>query len=181
MERIISIAKNAHIYLMIFRVRLLNRNIVCVDMVVPLQKGMKIVSYYYREATMFEFHEKRKIKSVLYSRTTLAVLLVPILLMSYVAYGAYEKKEQASERREALSAELAVLENRAYDLEKDIAILSDPRGIESELRNRYEVGREGEEVIVFIDEEPEQDAGSSSTEVLPEKTGIWERFFGTLF
>lgn len=130
---------------------------------------------------MFEFHEKRKIKSILYSRTTLAVLLVPILLMTYVALGAYEKKEQASERREALSAELATLEARAHDLEEDIAILSDPRGIESELRNRYEVGREGEEVIVFIDEEPERDTGSSSAETPSEETGIWERFFGTLF
>jgi cell division protein FtsB len=126
---------------------------------------------------MFDFYEKRKLKKILYSKTVLALLCVPVVLMIYAAYGAYQTKQDTSERREELSAQLALLEEQATELEHDITMLEDPRGIESELRTRYEVGKEGEEVIVFVEE-----FGTNTERTLAEEEkSIWQTIMQTLF
>jgi len=53
----------------------------------------------------------------------------------------------------ALEEELAEVEARNAMLEANIARLNNPREIEEELRKRYDVGREGEEVVVLVEEE----------------------------
>ena len=74
--------------------------------------------------------------------------------MAYAAHNAYEVERSAHERRIALTADLSRLEVRTATLERDIARLEDPRDIEAALRQRYQVGREGEEVIILVEEEP---------------------------
>ena len=80
----------------------------------------------------------------------------------------------AVEKREGLSASLGELEERASTLESDIERLDDPRGIETELRSRYEIAGEGEEVFVFVEEE----IPTTSKIEEEEDKGILERFFG---
>jgi len=102
---------------------------------------------------MLGFHEKRRLRSWLQSKTFLAFLLVPIGFLAAAAYNAYETEQATSERREELAAQLARLTERAEKLQVDIAELEDPRGIEAALRQRYEVGKEGEQVVVLVEEE----------------------------
>ena len=123
---------------------------------------------------MFGFHEKRKIKKVLFSRPFLVVMCIPVLLMLYWTYNAYGRMQGTIEKRADLSASLSELEGRADNLEKEIKRLDDPRGIETELRSRYEVAGEGEEVIVFVEEE----VPTTSVVEEEEEKGILERFFG---
>lgn len=127
---------------------------------------------------MFEFHEKRKIKKILFSRGVLLLLFVLTTCMAYGAFSAYQKKEVASDRRSELTAELAVLEQRASELENDIEMLEDPRGIEAELRSRYEVGREGEEMIVLIEDEMPTNIEKKEVE---KKTGFWGKMLEAIF
>lgn len=124
---------------------------------------------------MFGFHEKRKFKSILYSKAFLIFMCIPIGLMSYAAYNAYEKERETNQRREELSEELVALEQRADELEKNIENLEDPRGVETELRSRYNVGWEGEEVIVLVEEDT-----PSSTEIKEEESekSFWSMLFG---
>lgn len=100
---------------------------------------------------------------------------IPIGLMSFAAYNAYEKERETNARREESSEKLMILEQRAEELEKNIKNLEDPRGVEAELRSRYDVGWEGEEVIVLVEEEV-----PSSTENTAEepKKGFWSMLFG---
>lgn len=126
---------------------------------------------------MFDFYEKRKVKKLLHSRVVLTVLCIPVVLMMYAAYNAYEKKQETSERRSELSARLAGLEERRTELEQDIDMLNDPRGVEAELRSRYEVGKEGEEVVVFV----EQIATDTENIQPVKKDTIWDKIVRTLF
>ena len=105
-------------------------------------------------------------------------MCVPVGLMSFAAYNAYEREQETSMRRQELSNELAALEQRASELEKNIENLEDPRGVETELRSRYDVGWKGEEVIILVEEE-----SSTQTEpTVPEpKQTMWQRFIGVLF
>ncbi|HCC04918.1 TPA: hypothetical protein DEP58_01265 [Patescibacteria group bacterium] len=127
---------------------------------------------------MFGFHEKRKFKSFLYSKAFLVFMCIPIGLMSYAAYNAYERERETNMLRQELANELVALEKRSGELEKNIENLEDPRGIEFELRSRYDVGWEGEEVIILVEDE----TSTQTLPVLPEsKTNVWHRFIDVLF
>lgn len=144
----------------------------------PSVEGMMIVPYWFYEATMFEFHEKRKLKKILFSRGMLLLLFVLTACMVYGAHNAYKKKEVASARREELAAELAALEHRASELEGDIEELEDSRGIEAELRSRYEVGKEGEEMIVLVEEKAPP---APKEELVKQEKGFWDRMLEAIF
>lgn len=127
---------------------------------------------------MFGFYEKRRLKRFLFSRIFLVFMSIPLFFMILAAKGAYEKRGQVSEKREALSANLALVEGRVKELESDIATLEDPRGIETELRSRYELSAEGEEVIVFVEEE--EGSSKEQTQVSKEK-GFFKRALEFIF
>ena len=98
--------------------------------------------------------------------------------MSYAAYNAYERERETNMLRQELANELVALEKRSGELEKNIENLEDPRGIEFELRSRYDVGWEGEEVIILVEDE----TSTQTLPVLPEsKTNVWHRFIDVLF
>lgn len=57
-------------------------------------------------------------------------------------------KEKLNEQENKLEG----LKERAGLLEDKVEYLQDERGIEEELRNRFDVKREGEQVIILIDD-----------------------------
>ncbi len=100
---------------------------------------------------MFDFHEKRKIRGVLYSKPVIGVILIVTLLLSYSVYGRYTVARDMQDKLEAKRASLEELKGRASVLESKVEYLEDERGIEEELRNRFDVAREGEQVIILLD------------------------------
>jgi len=123
---------------------------------------------------MLGFHEKRKLKHVLHSKPFLVMMLIPVGFVGFAAHNAYEAQVAATERRAELSDDLAALLVRTQALEEDIEALSDEHGIERALRQRYEVAREGEEVIVLIEEEGEE--VELEIEHTATKPSAWQRF-----
>lgn len=88
---------------------------------------------------------------MLYSRPALLVLGVAFVYSSYVAYGAYERAAQADEHVLEVRAELHDLEARAIEIDSELKRLDTERGVEQELRERYNVGREGEQAILLVE------------------------------
>lgn len=118
--------------------------------------------------------KKRKIRKILYSWPVVAVLLLIliVLVMStwdvFVKYtrSAYEVQQAEGERQE-------LLERRA-ELENDIAHLQSERGIEEEIRDKFNVAKEGEEVVVIVDG-PEQEVVEEN-----EPQSFWQRMWGNV-
>jgi cell division protein FtsB len=126
---------------------------------------------------MSNFYRKRKIQQLVYSRGAIVLLLIPVGFIGYAAMNAYSKSEESGLRREAVEQELGAVEERQRALVADIELLDSDRGKEEALRERYQVGREGEQIIVLIDDE-------ENTETLaPESVspGFWERIFAIVF
>jgi len=121
---------------------------------------------------MFRFHEKRKLSGIFFSKGMMLVLFVLCVLMAYATLNAYDNLQEAAGKRAGISGELSRLEARAAVLTDDIEHLEDPRGVETELRRRYDVSKEGEEVIVFV--EPEREPEPLRTPV-PQKPTFLER------
>lgn len=101
---------------------------------------------------MFSFHEKRKIRSFFYSKATIGVLFFLAIWMSFSVYDRYIVSREMKEKLVERQHELQQLEERAGALEAKVNHLKDERGIEEELRNRFDVAKEGEKVIIIVNE-----------------------------
>ncbi len=125
---------------------------------------------------MLEFYKKRKLKRVLYSWPVLFLMLVPFVYFTTVAWRAYLKEREAHANMLTATVELERLKDRQTMLNTEIARLSSDRGIEEELRDKYEVGKPGERMILLVDKEkPEKD----SSPPVQEKGflgSLWDKF-----
>ena len=117
------------------------------------------------KSAMIDFHEKRKLKNILYSRVVLVLFLVPIVLVSMAAYDAFHAEREVRDRRVELASELVGLQARINTLEGNVTRLNEPRGMEEELRRRFDVGREGEQTIVLIEKTASATATSGNTPI----------------
>lgn len=106
---------------------------------------------------MFDFHEKRKIRGILYSKTVFVLLILLAILLSISVYNrfivAQDTRVKLNERKE----DLKELEMRAETLQAKVEYLENERGIEEELRNRFDVAKEGEQVVIILEDEEESE------------------------
>ncbi len=100
---------------------------------------------------MFDFHEKRKLKGYLYSTPVIIGLFLFSALLSTSVYARYLSEREMAGKREALTHQLDVLKMKASALEAEVKHLQSDRGIEEEIRDRYEVSKKGEQVVVILE------------------------------
>lgn len=133
---------------------------------------------------MFDFHEKRKIRSILYSKPVIGVLFALSILLSFSVYNRYSIAEEMQHKLDAKRSELEALTVRAESLDSKVKYLEDERGIEEELRNRFDVAKEGEQVVILLDDrkvktDTEKSALDQNT-ATTEATTTEKSFFGKL-
>ncbi len=80
------------------------------------------------------------------------MLLSVLLLAGFSAYGRYSIAVEMTARQEAAQRELAELELRRAALIEEVEYITSERGIEAEMRRQFDVAREGEQVVIIIDE-----------------------------
>ena len=105
---------------------------------------------------MLEFHERRRLKQFLYSKGMLAALAVAVVLLGNASFNIYQKEREAVARRAEREVELADLNARSAVLAEEIERLSTARGVEEEVRRKFEVAGEGERLIILV--EPPKEA-----------------------
>ena len=89
--------------------------------------------------------------SVLYSKIVVGVLCFVAILMSISVYNRFIVATDMRIKLETKRAVLEELKMRAQALESKVEYLENERGIEEELRNRFDVIREGEQVVVLLE------------------------------
>lgn len=101
---------------------------------------------------MREYQRKRKIRQALYSRPALAALLLLIALMGKATWGVYEKERESRKQLQLVEAELRALAAREDLLQDDITRLKTPEGIETEIREQFQVAKPGERMVVLVED-----------------------------
>ncbi len=99
---------------------------------------------------MLEFYERRKFKRFLYSPLTVGLLCIPLYVLSNAAWNAYAKEREAAHLRSEVVRELAEVRERESYLTAELDRATSERGIEQEMRQKFDVGKEGEEIIVLV-------------------------------
>ncbi len=114
--------------------------------------------------------QKRKLKGFLYHKTTLLCLLLLVLYALYSTFSVVIKQRE-SERLLSISAEqLEKLEKRHADIQYKIDNLGTTAGLEAEIRSRFSMAKEGENVAIIVTEKKDE-----AVPTPPAKT-FWERF-----
>lgn len=126
---------------------------------------------------MFDFHEKRRIQRILFSKPVIILLVSAGVFLSFSVYDRYVVSVEMQKKLDERRAELEKLEMRAEALNAKVEYLEDERGVEEELRSRFDVAKEGEEVIILL----EADRGAATSveeemeaEEVPSQT-FWAR------
>lgn len=120
---------------------------------------------------MVNFYQRRKLKKYLYSPLTIVPLALIAFLLGSSVLSVYTKEQETRLKRDKQARELEALETRASALEAEIERLETERGREAEIRSKFEVAREGEQVIVIVEAEKVEAPPAPP----PEKTW-WQKF-----
>ena len=116
--------------------------------------------------------EKKKFHQIVYSRPTLVLLAVLLVVTLNSTWKMYEKASLAREQKNRLENELESLKARELDLQAKIANLKTERGLEEEIRGRFSVAKNGESVVVVVD--PSSEGTSTQDESVI--GGLWHKF-----
>ncbi len=112
---------------------------------------------------MDSFEKKRRWRNFTHSKITLFVLLTVLLVVGRSTWGLYAKSKEASVKRERLEKESKDLENRLVFLQEELASLKTEEGVERTLKQKFNIKKEGEEVVVIIDgNNTDEKAGSGA-------------------
>ena len=87
---------------------------------------------------------------MIYSRLSLVVLIILIIFTLKGVWNIYLKYNESAENRQNIEEHLADVSLREGFLTSEIARLKTKEGIEREIREKFNVKKEGEEVAVIV-------------------------------
>lgn len=106
---------------------------------------------------MQEFQEKRKLRKIIFSRKVLVLLAFISAFLIFSTAKVYIKSRNAVSKNEEVKNEVADLEQRKFDLQKEISRLQSESGAEAEVRKKFNVQKPGEETLVIVEKNNEND------------------------
>ncbi|MFH1454891.1 MAG: septum formation initiator family protein [bacterium] len=120
---------------------------------------------------MIDFQQKRQFKKIIYSKITLLILLITIIIVGRGTYNIYEKSRLSVNNFAAVESDYKSLKARKDMLESEINRLKTDNGIEEEIRSKFNVAKPGETVVTIIN--------SSNTPTNTENStkGFWSNFW----
>ena len=123
---------------------------------------------------MLDFQRKKKIRKTLYSPFVLVLLFIIMIILSSGVFGVYKKSKLSKANLEREKKELEKLAMREKILASSIDYLKTDQGVEDEIRTKFRAVKDGEKVVVIIDEQ------STSTPIESEQassTSFWYNLF----
>lgn len=118
---------------------------------------------------MKEYQQKYVVRTILYSRVTMVILFLLLILFIRTIIDLNDKRISASNLREESSAERKDLEEKVAKANEKVETIKTERGFETYVRTTYPVVQKGEGVIVVYD------APISPVTPVREDMTVWER------
>ena len=122
---------------------------------------------------MPQFGKKKQFTDYFYTRPVAFVLGVVCVLLAVSVYERFTIEREMAERRAQVEQEQQELVERKQYIQDQVEYLEGERGIEEELRKRFDVAKEGEQVIILLGEDDEDVVESSE----PEERSKWYEFW----
>jgi len=118
---------------------------------------------------------RQKARKRLYSKVTIGFLVIVVILLVRPTWNIYQKSREGKRNVIEARSELATLENRKKELERDLEYIKSEHGRDQEIRSKFGVAKEGETLVVIVRDEEKKPV----FEPVPEPTFFertWSRF-----
>lgn len=122
---------------------------------------------------MREFSRKRKVRQIMFSVPVLILLFIILFFVAKGSWGVYKKYSLSKNELENSQSDLALLEEKKKTIEAKIEKLNTETGVEKEIRSKFDVAREGEKLIVIVEDK-------ITEEIVVEEKGFIGKFFTTI-
>ncbi len=120
------------------------------------------------------FEQKRQARRMIYSKVVMCGLLVFCVILTNGLFNMYGRARESLDRKNFSAYSLTQLEQREAKLKSEIERLNSRTGLEEELRNRYSFSKEGERVIIIIEDEDGTRSATTTDEAsFTEKAATW--------
>lgn len=119
---------------------------------------------------MNRFIQKNR-RSKIYSLPVIVILLILVVFLARATWKAYSESVETKKQVALMQAEFDEVYSRTNSLSQGLASLKTQEGIEKEIRKKFSVAKEGEQVVVVI-----EDNATPTTSDIQENKG----FFGRL-
>lgn len=86
-----------------------------------------------------------------YSLPTLIGLFIVVILLARATWGVYGKEQESRNNLAAVHAEFETLQKRQSLLKEETDKLNTQEGIEEEIRQKFQVAKPGESLLVVVD------------------------------
>ena len=100
---------------------------------------------------MIEFKKKEKYH-FWHSPLALSILFLILVFFAYNMIGLIEKERETSKQKEISLTKLDNLKNREQTLTNDISKIKTEEGIETAIREKYQVAKAGEKMVQIVDD-----------------------------
>lgn len=117
---------------------------------------------------MREFQQRRIWRRLMYSKLSIFLLLIIFLFFVFSVIGVYRKSREATRKNDEVESELNELKAKKDYFEAEVGRLNTNAGVEEELRDKFQIAKPGERVIIIVDDNKDNKEGSSS-----EKDSNW--------
>ncbi len=127
---------------------------------------------------MREFQEKQKIQKRIYSKTSILIVLVVVIFIFRGVLSVYAKERDSRMELSLLEKKKAELSDRLARVSANNDRLKTEEGIEAEIRSKFDVVKQGEGVIVVVDEKlpvQEEDTRGVMKKFWDSVTGVFKK------
>ena len=120
---------------------------------------------------MSRLKNKNKFKKIFYSWPVFVLLLAIVLLVASGVWGVSKSERTSCGKKDSSEERYDKLEDKSDNLLSEIESLKTEKGIETEIRDKFRVVKEGEQLAIIIN----SDDGEDQVEIKEEK--IWVKIW----
>ena len=113
---------------------------------------------------------KQVVRKCLYGRAVRIILIIILLFLIKPTWNIYKKSSESENNLKRAELELNLLEKRKNELSKNLEDIKSEAGRDEEIRSKLGVAKEGETVVVLVEDKEEPEP-----EKIPEEPGFFSR------
>ncbi len=117
---------------------------------------------------MFGVRQRGVAERIFSSKITVAVLVVVAVVLGRSVLNVYQKYQEAAANYARADKELSSLKDDQATFSAAVTALNTPSGVEDEIRRKFQMTKQGENLIVIVD-----DGSAAATTVPAAVSGSW--------
>lgn len=113
---------------------------------------------------MRNFQKKKSFKDVMQTKPALIFLAILVIVFAWSAIGLVGKAKETAKNKNIAQNKITELQEQKIKLEADIEKLNTDEGIEESIRDKFGWAKEGEQMIVVVDEKIQPEAETQNNQ-----------------